>query len=77
MIFTTEKFNKIAIEWVGNPITIGDVEYVSRRISDKMLYIYDKDSYLKAMTNPEVVPLQIGTLEINEKGQRVFKTLVI
>ena len=73
---TTVQANKIAIEWVGNPITIGDVEYVSRRISDKMLYIYDKNSYLQAMTNPEIIPLQIGTLEINEKGQKVFKTIV-
>ena len=71
---TTVQANKIAVEWIGNPITIGDVEYVSRQVSDKMLYIYDKDSYLKAMTNPEVIPLQIGTLEINEKGQKVFKT---
>ena len=73
---TTAQSNKIAIEWVGNPITIGDVEYVSRRVSDKMLYIYDKNSYLQAMTNPEIIPLQIGTLEINEKGQKVFKTIV-
>jgi hypothetical protein len=73
---TTVQANKIAIEWVGNPVTIGDVEYVSRRVSDKILYIYDKNSYLQAMTNPEIIPLQIGTLEINEKGQKVFKTIV-
>ena len=69
----TVRANKKKIEWEGKPVTLNGVEYVYRRISPKKLNIYDKKSYLDALENPDVIPLQIGTLEINEKGQEVFK----
>jgi hypothetical protein len=40
------------------------------------LNIYDKKSYLQALENGDIIPVQIGTLEINEKNEQVFKQLV-
>jgi len=72
----TIKVNKRKIEWEGKPITLNGTEYVYRRMSPKLLNIYDKKSYLQALENPDMIPVQIGTLEINEKGQQIFKPLV-
>jgi hypothetical protein len=72
----TAQANKEAIEWVGKTIQLNDVVYVYRRMSDTLLNIYDKASYEAALQDPSIVPLQIGTLEINERGEDVFKQLV-
>jgi hypothetical protein len=55
---------------------LNGTEYVYRRISNSLLNIYDKKSYMDALNDPNIIPLQIGTLEINEKGDKVFKPLV-
>jgi predicted nucleic acid-binding protein len=73
---TTTQANKIAIEWVGKPITLNGVQYVYRRINKTTLYIYDKASYEAALNDPSIIPLQIGSLEVNDKGENVFKQLV-
>ena len=73
---TTVQANKIAIEWVGKPINIAGVNYVYRRINPKLLNIYDKNSYESALKDSTIVPIQIGTLEINERGEQVFRQLV-
>jgi len=73
---TTVQANKIAIEWRGKPVTINGVKYVYRRISDKVLNIYDFKSYEAALKDPSIVPVQIGTYETNERGEKVFKQLV-
>jgi hypothetical protein len=73
---TTVQANKMVIEWKGKPITINGVEYVYRRINTELLNIYDKKSYESALRDPTIVPVQIGTLETNEKGQKIFKQLV-
>jgi hypothetical protein len=73
---TTVRANKIAIEWIGKPVTINGNVYVYRRMSKKMLNIYDKASYDSALKDPSIIPLQIGTLETNDKGEQVFKQLV-
>ena len=73
---TTVQANKVAIEWVGKPVTLNGVKYVYRRISKNVLNIYDKASYEAALNDPSIIPLQIGTLETNEKGEQVFKQLV-
>jgi hypothetical protein len=72
----TVRVNKKKVEWEGKPITLNGTEYVYKRISPTKLNIYDKDSYLAALENADVMPVQIGTLEINEKGEQVFKPLV-
>ena len=73
----TLRTNKRKIEWEGYPIRIGDKDYVYRRISKDVMNIYDLGSYEEALKGEGVQPVQVGTLEINEKGQRVFKSLVI
>ena len=73
---TTVKANKVTIEWKGKPITINGVEYIYRRINKDVLNIYDKKSYEAALTDPTIVPVQIGSLEKNERGENVFKALV-
>jgi hypothetical protein len=72
----TVRVNKKKIEWEGKPITLNGTEYVYKRISPTKLNIYDKDSYLAALENADVMPVQIGTLEINEKREQIFKQLV-
>jgi len=73
----TLRTNKRKIEWEGFPIRIGDQDYVYRRISKDVLYIYDLGSYEEALKTVGVQPVQVGTLETNERGQRVFKSLVL
>jgi hypothetical protein len=73
---TTVLANKQVIEWTGKPIRLNGVDYVYRRMSKKVLNIYDKASYEAAMLDPTIIPLQIGTLEKNEAGEDVFKQLV-
>jgi hypothetical protein len=68
--------NKIAIEWKGKPVTINGVKYVYRRISDKVLNIYDLKSYEAALSDPNIVPIQVGTYETNERGEKVFRQIV-
>ena len=68
--------NKKKIEWEGKPVTLNGIKYVYRRMSPKLLNIYDEKSYLQALENSEINPLQIGTLEINDKGEQIFKQLV-
>jgi hypothetical protein len=39
--------------------------------------IYDYNSYIDAVSNGRGEPRLIGTLEISDKGEKIFKTLVI
>jgi hypothetical protein len=74
---TTVQSNKEMIQWTGKPIRLNGVDYVYRRISKKVLNIYDKSSYEAALLDPTIIPLQIGTLEKNDAGEDVFKQLVV
>jgi hypothetical protein len=65
--------NKKKIEWVGKSITIHGVEYVYRRMSPKLMNIYDLNSYKQALENSNIIPILIGTLEVNDRGEKVFK----
>ena len=74
---TTVQANKEIIQWTGKPLRLNGVDYVYRRISKKLLNIYDKPSYEAALLDPSIIPLQIGTLEKNDAGEDVFKQLVV
>jgi hypothetical protein len=74
---TTAQANKEMIEWVGKQITINGVQYVYRRMNKTLLNIYDKSSYEAALKDSSIIPLQIGTLEKNNRGENVFKQLVL
>ena len=73
---TTVRANKVAIEWVGKPITINGVEYVYRRSSKNILDLYDMETYKKALEDSSIQPLKVGTYEINERGEKVLKLIV-
>ena len=73
---TTVQANKVAIEWSGKPITINGVEYVYRRISKDVMDLYDKSIYKRALEDPSIIPLKVGTYEMNERGEKVLKLLV-
>ena len=72
---TTVRANKVAIDWVGYPMTWNGVKYVYRQVDRNTRYIYDYHSYEAALSDPSIIPLQIGTLEINENGEQVFKAV--
>ena len=74
-IFFVLKSNKKKIEWTGKSITIYGVEYVYRRMTPQLLNIYDLNSYKQALENSDINPILIGTLEINYKGEQVFKMI--
>jgi hypothetical protein len=70
---TTVKANKTAIEWVGKPIAINGVEYVYKRASKTVLDLYDKEIYKNALKDPSIIPLKIGTYEVNDAGDKILK----
>jgi hypothetical protein len=70
---TTVKANKMAIEWVGKPITINGVEYVYRRVSKDVLDLYDKAIYKRAVEDASIAPLKVGTYELNDRGEQVIR----
>ena len=71
----TLKTNKKKIEWTGKSIKLYGIEYVYRRMSPKLLNIYDINSYRQALENSDINPILIGTLEVNANGQQVFKMI--
>ncbi len=73
---TTVQANKVAIEWTGKPITINGVEYIYRRVGKDVMDLYDKEIYKKALEDASIIPLKVGTYEINERGEKVLKLLV-
>jgi hypothetical protein len=72
---TTVRANKVAVEWVGKPLAINGVEYIYKRSSKDVLDLYDKETYLRALEDPSVQPLKVGTYEINERGEKVLKLI--
>jgi hypothetical protein len=74
---TTVQANKKRIEWVGKPVNINNVDYIYRRVNADVLDLYDKAIYERAMEDPTVEPLKVGTYERNERGENVLKLLVV
>jgi hypothetical protein len=73
---TIVQANKQVVQFKVKPITINGVEYVYQRISPTLLKIYDKKSYEDALKDPNVVIRQVGTYDVNEKGEGVFREIV-
>uniref|UniRef100_A0A6C0EGR5 Helicase ATP-binding domain-containing protein n=1 Tax=viral metagenome TaxID=1070528 RepID=A0A6C0EGR5_9ZZZZ len=69
--------NKQKVEWSGDKVTIKGVKYISRKINAKLYNIYDYDSYMTAVSSGRGEPRMVGTLEINEKGQKKFTNFII
>jgi hypothetical protein len=72
---TTVQANKIEIEWKGKPITINGVEYIYRRMGKDVFDLYDKKTYMDALTDASISPLKVGTYEVNEYGEKVLKLI--
>lgn len=71
----TVQANKIAIEWTGVPIKILDIEYIGRRMGKDVFDLYDKQTYMDALTDPSITPLKVGTYRLNEYGEREIKMI--
>jgi hypothetical protein len=72
---TIVQANKKELEWKGKEIIIGDTKYVYRKMNEKLGYLYDYASYNAALTNSSINPLQVGSLEKNDKGENVLKLI--
>ena len=70
---TTVQANKVAVEWAGKPITINGVKYIYRRASKDVLELFDKKTYMDALKDSSIIPLKVGTYEVNERGEQVLK----
>ena len=69
--------NKKKTVWVGKIIEIADVKYIYKRLSETIIELYDLESYKRAIENPDVVPVKIGTLEIDKtkSNKPIFKKI--
>lgn len=69
--------NKRKIEWSGIEVTIKNKKYISRKMKKDLYNIYDYNSYMEVVSSGNGDPRLIGTLEITNKGEQIFKTLVL
>ena len=66
--------NKEKITWRGVETTLRGKTYISRKIPEKgMTYLYDFDSYKRALENPGIEPSLVYIVEKNERGENVVK----
>ena len=63
--------NKQQITWQGFPVNIDGVDYVYRKDGPQLI-VYDKKSYEDALKDPQNIPIQIGILKKNERGEFVL-----
>ena len=74
---TSLKANIKKMEWSGKIVNINNVKYIYRKMTDTLYEIYDLESYKRAVENPNVIPVQIGTLELDKiTGKSDFKKIV-
>jgi hypothetical protein len=67
--------NKKQIEWRGKEVKIKDKKYIYREMTAKLGNLYDYESYMQALENPNIEPVLIGTLEINNRGEQIVKKI--
>lgn len=72
---TIATINTEALTWKAEPVTIYGVKYAARKIKEREYYIYDLQSYQKAVEK-KGNPFRVGTLEILPSGKKIFNTLV-
>jgi hypothetical protein len=72
---TVKSINKKVIEWTGQEIKLKGKLYIARKLSQVLYNIYDYDSYQRALIDPLVEPTQIGVIEIDSNGQKLFKKI--
>ena len=69
--------NKRKIEWSGLEVTIKNKKYISRKMKKNLYNIYDYNSYMDVVSSGNGEPRLIGTLEIKDNGEQLFKTIVL
>ena len=72
---TTELMNQTRLEWTGKPVNIEGVKYVARKTGKNMYEIYDLESYQNAADKGQGAPRQVGTLELKDNGDKIFRRL--
>jgi hypothetical protein len=74
---TLANINKSKIEWSGVEVNIKNKKYISRKMNPKLYNIYDYNSFMDVVSTGKGEPRLIGTVEITDKGQQIFKTIVL
>ena len=59
-----EKNNNAEFNWRGREYEVRGKKYVHRKMSDKLAYIYDWESYHQALENPKIEPQLMYTEEL-------------
>jgi hypothetical protein len=72
---TTANINKQVVEMKGKVIELNGVKYSYRRLNKQVLELYDYKSYKEAEKDPHVMPVIVGTYEVNENKQAVLKLI--
>jgi hypothetical protein len=70
------KINRKVIEWRGIEYKYLDKIYIFRQIDNNKGYLYDLDSYKRALEVPGVEPVLIGSIEKMSDGNYLFKNLL-
>ena len=70
---STANINKQVVEMKGKVIELNGVKYSYRRLNKQVLELYDYKSYKEAEKDPDVMPVIVGTYEVNENKQAVLK----
>jgi len=66
--------NKELIKWRGVETILRGKTYISRKIPDTgAIYLYDIDSYKRALENPGIEPVLNAIIETNERGEKVVR----
>lgn len=72
---STAQINKQVVEMKGKVIELNGVKYSYRRLNKQVLELYDYKSYKEAEKDPDVMPVMVGTYEVNENKQAVLKLI--
>ena len=72
---STANINKQVVEMKGKVIELNGVKYSYRRLNKQVLELYDYKSYKEAEKDPDVMPVIVGTYEVNESKQAVLKLI--
>lgn len=72
---STAQINKQVVEMKGKVIELNGVKYSYRRLNKQVLELYDYKSYKDAEKDPDIMPVMVGTYEVNDQKQAVLKLI--
>ena len=63
--------NKEKITWKGTELVLRGKQYIARKMPEtKEIYLYDHDSYMRAIEVPGVDPVLVAIIKTNENGEK-------